>query len=110
MLARLDAEADDRLLAERLGSFQPVQALDQNEARAIGTYKDGCLLAIREHALGDLLNAFWIEGSPPFDGHVNGVDRKIFALHHNAAKPSMLCAMYELYDGRPFFCACALPT
>jgi hypothetical protein len=84
MLPRVDAEADDGLLAQRLGGFQPVQSFDQNKARAIGTHKDGRLLAIREHALRDFLYAFWIKGGPPFGGHVDGVNREIFALHHDA--------------------------
>ena len=48
MLPCVDAEADNGLLAQRLGGFQPVQALDQDEARAIGTHQDGRLLAIRD--------------------------------------------------------------
>jgi len=37
VLARFYAEADDGFLAERLGDFQPVQALNQHETRAIRT-------------------------------------------------------------------------
>jgi hypothetical protein len=33
MPARVDAVADDRCLTERLDPFQPVQTLDQDEAR-----------------------------------------------------------------------------
>jgi hypothetical protein len=34
MFPRVDTEADDRLLAQCLCGLQPVQALDQDEARA----------------------------------------------------------------------------
>jgi hypothetical protein len=37
VLARFYAEADDGFLAERVGDFQPVQALNQHETRAIRT-------------------------------------------------------------------------
>jgi hypothetical protein len=35
VFARFHAKADDGCLAERLGGFQPVQALNQHETRAI---------------------------------------------------------------------------
>ena len=41
VLARFCAEADDGFLAERLDGFQPVQALNQHETRAIRTDQDG---------------------------------------------------------------------
>jgi hypothetical protein len=34
MLSRLDAESNNGFLAKRLGSFQPVQPLDQHDARS----------------------------------------------------------------------------
>jgi hypothetical protein len=69
MLARFDAEADDGFLAERLGGFQPVQALDQHEPRAVRTHKDWCLLADVEHAGGDFVHALLHERGPAFDRH-----------------------------------------
>jgi len=43
VLARVDTKADDGFLAERLGGLQPVQPLDQHEARAVRPYQDrGC--------------------------------------------------------------------
>src|SRR6185437_4321421 len=56
VLARADAIADDRALAERLGRFQPMQALNQHKAHAIRSHKDR-LLADFEHAGGDFVNA-----------------------------------------------------
>src|SRR5665647_1912791 len=45
MLPGVDAEADDGGLAERFGRFEPVQALDQHEARAVDPHENrGCLL------------------------------------------------------------------
>ena len=41
MLARVDAEPDYGFLAKRPRSLQPVQALDQDKARAIGPYRIG---------------------------------------------------------------------
>lgn len=103
MLPCLDPEADDGLLAQSLGGFQPVQALDQHEARAVRSHQDGRLLAVREHALRNVLDAFGIERGPPLDGHVNSVNRKILALHHDAAEPSMLCGTYWRRDSGPLF-------
>jgi hypothetical protein len=58
VLARFRGEADDGFLAERLGGFQPVYALDQHETRAVRTHQDGCLLADLEHAGGDFVTRF----------------------------------------------------
>jgi len=90
MLPCIYSKANDGLLAQCLGGLQPVQALDQHEARAVRTHQDGRLLAVREHALRDFLDALWIERGPPLYRHVDGIDREVLALHHNAAKPSML--------------------
>ncbi len=69
MLSRFHAEADDSFLAERLGGFQPVQALDQHETRAIRTHQDWCLLADFEHAGSDFVHALSHKRGPTFDGH-----------------------------------------
>ena len=41
VLPGVDSETDDGRLAQRLGGFQPVQALDQHEARAVGRTRIG---------------------------------------------------------------------
>jgi hypothetical protein len=38
VLRRIDKEADDGLFAKRLGSLQPVQTLNEYEARAVRPY------------------------------------------------------------------------
>src|SRR5260221_9745875 len=81
-LPRVDAEADDGLLAQRLCSLQPMQALNQHETGAVRPHQDRRLLTVREHALRDLLDAFWVECGPPLDRHVDRVDREILAFHH----------------------------
>ena len=64
MLARFYAEADDGFLAERLDGFQPVQALNQHETRAIRTDQDWCLLADVEHAGSDFVRALFGRARP----------------------------------------------
>src|SRR5208282_4794868 len=81
VLARVDAKADDGLLAERLGGLQPVQPLDQHEARAVRPYQDRGLLAVLEHAGGDFVHALLLERGPAFDRHVDVGDGKNLALH-----------------------------
>src|SRR5208282_835551 len=83
VLARVDAEADDGFLAERLGGFQPVQTLDQYKARAVLPYQDRRLLPVIEHAGGDFVDAFLLERGAAFDRHVNVGDGKDLALHHS---------------------------
>ena len=83
MFARFHAEADDGFLAERLGGFQPVQALNQHETRAIRTDQDWCLLADVEHAGSDFVHALLDERGPTFDRHVGIGDREGFAFHHD---------------------------
>ena len=38
VLPRIDKERDDGLFAKRLGGLQPVQTLDEYEARAVRSY------------------------------------------------------------------------
>ena len=63
-------------------SLQPVQALDQHKTRAVRPHQDRRLLAVREHALRDLLDTLWIERGPPLDRHIDRVDREILTFHH----------------------------
>ena len=63
MLSRRDAESNNGLLAKRLGSFQPVQTLDQHKARSIGPHHDRGLLAFGEHARSDFVYAFFVRES-----------------------------------------------
>jgi hypothetical protein len=84
VLARVDAEADDCFLAERLGGLQPVQAGDQDKARAVRPYQDRRLLTVIEHAGSDFVDALLLKRGAPFDRHVNVGDDKSFALHRIA--------------------------
>ena len=54
---RVDKEADDSLFAERLGGFQPMQALDKHETSTVRPYQDRRLQALVEHARGDSVYA-----------------------------------------------------
>ena len=45
-----------------------------------------CLLAVREHTVRYLLDAFGIKAYPPLDWHVDGVDHESLAFHHDAGK------------------------
>ena len=81
MLARVDAVADDRSLAERLGRFQPVETLDQHEACAIRPHQDWHLLPVFEHAGGDFIDAPLLQRRASLDRYVNVGDGENLALH-----------------------------
>src|ERR1039458_1069443 len=88
MLPGIHPVADDGGLAQRLGGFQPVQALDQHETLAGGAHLDRHLLAVLEHSGGDLVDARRHERFAPLDRHVDLGDREILALHHGGAPPN----------------------
>ena len=71
VLPRGHEEADDGFLAERLGCFKSVQALDQHKARAVRPHQDRRLLAAIEHAGRDLVHALLFERGASFDRHVD---------------------------------------
>src|SRR5215831_9665851 len=82
MLPGVDAIADDGGLAQRLGAFKPVQALDQYEARSIRAYQDRRLLALLEHAVRDRIDALQVERFAPRGRHVDIGDWKGLAFQH----------------------------
>src|ERR1035437_6797034 len=100
MLPGIHPVADDGGLAQRLGGFQPVQALDQHETLAVGAHLDRHLLAVLEHAGGDLVDARLHQRFAPLDRHVDLGDREILALEHGGATIARLCALR-----RPHRCA-----
>ena len=81
MLPCIDKEGDNGLFAERLGGFQPMQALNEHETSAVRPYQDRRLQALVEHARGDFVYAPLIKGGAPFDWHVDVCDRNGLALH-----------------------------
>src|SRR5215475_5028879 len=82
MLPGVDAITDDGGLAQRLGGFKPVQALDQYEARAVLAHQDRRLLANREHAVCDRIDALQVEHLAPRCRHVDIGDREGLAFQH----------------------------
>src|SRR5579863_9492077 len=85
MLARVDTVPDDRRLAERLGRFQPMQTLDQHEARTVGPHKDWHMLPFFEHADGDFFDAPLLQRRAALDWHINVRNLENFALHRTAS-------------------------
>src|SRR6185437_3484144 len=79
---RLDAESDDRILAEGAGCFETMQPFDQNEARAVFANQNRRRLPAFQHALGDSIDTPLIERRPALQGHVDAGNRKGLALHH----------------------------
>src|SRR5262244_1300757 len=71
MFPGFDAVTNDGGLAQRLGSLKPVQALDQYEARAVCAHQDRRLLALREHAVRDRIDALQVERFAPRGRHVD---------------------------------------
>ena len=82
MLPGVDAITDDAGLAQRLGGLKPVQALDQHEARAVHAHQDWRLLALREHAVRDCIDALRVERFTPRGRHVDIGDREGLAFQH----------------------------
>jgi hypothetical protein len=75
----------DRLFAQCLACFEPMQTFYEDEAITIRPNQDGHLLSDFKHTLGDLLNNFWFEGCAAFYRHVDVCDRKFFSPHHGAS-------------------------
>src|ERR1700716_3159768 len=82
MPARLHHVAEDGRFAELLAGLQAMQAFHQYQAFAIAADQDRRLLALLQHALGDLVDDLGVEGGAPFGGDVDAVDREGLALHH----------------------------
>jgi len=82
MLPGFDTVTNDGGLAQRLGGFKPVQALDQYEARAVRAHQDRRLLALREHAVRDCIDALQVEHFAPRCRHVDIGDREGLAFQH----------------------------
>jgi len=82
MLPGVDAVTDDGGLAKRLGGLKPVQAFDQYEARAVLAHQDRGLLALREHAVRDRIDALQVERFAPRGRHVDIGDRQGLAFQH----------------------------
>jgi hypothetical protein len=80
MLPGVDAVVDDCRFAQRLGGFKPVQALDQHEARSVHAHQDRRLLALREHAVRDCIDALQVERLTPRGRHVDVGDREGLAF------------------------------
>src|SRR5471030_839775 len=95
MFSGSDTEANNGSLAQLLGGFQSVQALDQYETLAVHPHQDRCGLAVLEHAGSEFVDARLIKRGEPFDRHVDLVEREILALHHGGnylARPALYCA------------------
>jgi hypothetical protein len=80
VLLGLDEVSVDRLFAQRLARFEPVQTVYQDEAITIAPNQDWGLLPDIQHTLRDLLDDFWFERCSAFYRHVDVRDRKFFSL------------------------------
>lgn len=81
VLARVNAVANDRRLAKRLGRFQSMQTLDQHEARTVGPHKDWHMLPFFKHADDDFFDAPLLQRRAALDWHINVGNGETFALH-----------------------------
>src|SRR5438552_12074596 len=75
----------DRLFAQCLACFEPMQTFYEDEAITIRPNKDGHLLSDFQHTLGDLLNNLWFERCAAFYRHVDVRDRNFFSPHHGTS-------------------------
>ena len=74
MLPRIDKKRDDSLFAKRLGGLQPVQTLNEYEARAVRPDQDRRLQTLVENAGRDLVYSFLFEGRTTLDRNVDVSD------------------------------------
>ncbi len=81
MPAGLDDQADDGFFAERLAGFQPVQALDQDQAIAVVANQDRRLLAAVQHALGYVIDGRRHKRPAPCQGHIDVGDPEYLVFH-----------------------------
>jgi hypothetical protein len=88
VLWRIDKEADDGLFAKRLSGLQPVQTLNEYEARAVHPYQDRRLQALVENACRDLFYSLLFEGGTPLNRNVDVGDCDGLTLHHDRTKPA----------------------
>src|SRR6516164_6102852 len=75
----------DRLFAQCLACFEPMQTFHEDEAITIRPNQDGHLLSDFQHTLGDFLNNLGFERCAAFYRHVDVRDRKFFSPHHWAS-------------------------
>jgi Putative polyhydroxyalkanoic acid system protein (PHA_gran_rgn) len=108
VLPRVDAEANDGLFPQGLGSLQPMQAFDKHKACAVRPHQDWRLLAVGEHTVRYLLDAFGIKRGPSPDWHVDGVDRESLAFHHDAERVAQVPTV--ILSSVTFSCVVAVPT
>jgi hypothetical protein len=85
----LDEETENGFFTERFGGFQPMQTFNKHESSAVRPYLDRRLLALVEHARGDFVYAFLINGRTSLNWHVDVCNRDGFALQHAAFTSSI---------------------
>jgi hypothetical protein len=61
----------NRLFAQCLACFEPMQTMYEDEAITIRPNQDGYLLSDFQYTLGDLLNGLWFERCAAFYRHVD---------------------------------------
>src|SRR6476660_9205255 len=88
VLPRIHKEGVDGLFAKRLSGLQPVQTLNEYEARAVRSYQDGRLQALVENARRDLVYSFLFERATTLGRNVDVSDCDSLALHHAEPKNS----------------------
>jgi hypothetical protein len=96
MLPGVNAVTDDGGLAQRLRGLKPVQAFDQYEARAVLAHQDRRLLAYREHAVRDRIDALQVERFAPRSRHVDTGDREGLAFQHVGKDSTVACSICPL--------------
>ena len=97
MLPRIDKERDDGLFAKRLGGLQPMQTLNEYEARPVRPNKDRRLQSLVEDARRDLVYSFLFERATTLGRNVDVSDCDSLALHHsNQNRPAPTCVLYPL--------------
>src|SRR6185437_5322867 len=79
---RLDAESDDRILAEGSGCFETMQAIDQNESWVSFVDQNRRRVPAFQHALGDNIDTNLRDVRPALQGLVDAGNRKRHTLHH----------------------------
>ncbi len=84
--ARLNHKTHDRLVAERLARFQPMQAFHKDKALAVLANPYGGPLTFHQYTLGDFAHDLGIKHFLSLDRHIYVLNLEDLVLHQHGVK------------------------
>jgi hypothetical protein len=82
MFLGLHDVSEDGLFAKRLAGFEAVQTVHEDKTIAVAAHENGGFLSALQHALGNLLDYFRLEGRRTFDRNIDACDFEFLPFHH----------------------------